>query len=418
MCDDFDVVTSVDQGMVVFMGLDKSTKKLTPIVDANGHHTARWKNVSDRSPESERALLEASQLDSFSVLLDVTAEEPELAIRPESLVGLIGVSQETLEEYGLGDLNPRQVEILADAGLSIDEALTVAEKPVRRFDQKETTAIIKSTLKDAFPDTKFSVKGSRGTGYGYLDVYWKGGPTTKQVEQEAGQFQSSYFEGMDDSTRQIDTTVVKIDGEWTPARFTDKGVSVHRIADFDEAAAIEETLGEPNLTVSMNGFYQHCSSCGSTLEDGGAAYYNSEFDARGVGHCSKACHAVGLEAAGATAADFGGQSRPPAEKSSFTSMAQVKKHAQPGTRITSDPTFRYGSGHRAADKGWSGTIEKINSSAIWVDIDKDPNETPNPMRRRRLRRIDWPAGHEVEFVGGPNTIQMSGSMGVTSFTFE
>lgn len=391
------------------MAHDKSDLTRTPIVTKDGVRSARWKNLSkDRSDEFNEAVLGAAALDTtLAVQVDLTDDrEPQIMVRPEYLGDIDGVSQETLNEYGLGALNPRQVSVLTEAGMSIDEALTVADRPTQHFDQKQTTKAIKDELKTAFPDTKFSVTGSRGTGYGYLDARWQGGPTEAQVKEITGKYQSSYFDGWDDSNRTMNTTVAKVDGEWAPVRYTDKGVSHNRTADFNEVRSIEETLGEPNLRLSSNGGYQHCSSCGDTMDHGGLAY-TSDYDTRGIGQCSKSCHAVALEAVGVTAEQLGGTAPQPPPKSSFKSFAEAKRAAVPGTRISMTTEFR--PGNKPLDEhDWSGTIEKVNSTGVWIARDDKPEGS-------RLQRVSWPETSSVSMVGGANTFRSSNWSGEASY---
>jgi len=57
---------------------------------------------------------------------------------------------------------------------------------------------IRAALKIAFPATKFSVTGSRGTGYGWSRVSWTDGPSDQRVRACVAPFFGSYFDGMDD----------------------------------------------------------------------------------------------------------------------------------------------------------------------------------------------------------------------------
>lgn len=72
---------------------------------------------------------------------------------------------------------------------------------------KETGAVIRAALKAAWPATKFSLRGSRGTGYGWYSLSWTDGPTESQVRELTDSFRSSYFDGMDDSTHTIPATM-------------------------------------------------------------------------------------------------------------------------------------------------------------------------------------------------------------------
>lgn len=64
----------------------------------------------------------------------------------------------------------------------------------------ESAKVLKATLVAAFPKTKFSVKLSRGTGYGSVTVRWADGPTVQAVDAIARSFEGKGFDGMTDST--------------------------------------------------------------------------------------------------------------------------------------------------------------------------------------------------------------------------
>lgn len=64
----------------------------------------------------------------------------------------------------------------------------------------ESAKILKAMLRKTFPATKFSVRLSRGTGYGNCHVTWTDGPTVARVEQVTDLFEGKGFDGMTDST--------------------------------------------------------------------------------------------------------------------------------------------------------------------------------------------------------------------------
>lgn len=64
---------------------------------------------------------------------------------------------------------------------------------------KATAAALRKALRIMFPKAKFSVTMARGTAYGWLDVNWTDGPTTDEVDQVCARFESSRFDGYDDS---------------------------------------------------------------------------------------------------------------------------------------------------------------------------------------------------------------------------
>lgn len=99
----------------------------------------------------------------------------------------------------------------------------------------DTGKAIRRALRDAFPGVKFSLRGSRGTGYGWFSLSWTDGPTTTQVDQVTHSFRSSYFDGMDDSTHQIPATMYAgDDGVIREHRYSCHGVNTSR--DYSEQA--------------------------------------------------------------------------------------------------------------------------------------------------------------------------------------
>ena len=101
----------------------------------------------------------------------------------------------------------------------------------------ETGKEIRRALRLAFPGVKFSLRGSRGTGYGWFSLSWTDGPTASQVDAITNGFRSSYFDGMDDSTHQIPATMyADDDGVIRERRFACHGVNTQR--DYSDAATM------------------------------------------------------------------------------------------------------------------------------------------------------------------------------------
>lgn len=99
----------------------------------------------------------------------------------------------------------------------------------------ETGKAIRRALREAFPGVKFSLRGSRGTGYGWFSLSWEDGPTFRQVDAVTNGFRSSYFDGMDDSTHSIPATMYAgADGVVREHRFHCSGVNTQR--DYSDAA--------------------------------------------------------------------------------------------------------------------------------------------------------------------------------------
>lgn len=78
----------------------------------------------------------------------------------------------------------------------------------RRLSAKETASLIRRQLKARYPAVTFSVRTeSRGT----INIRWMDGPTAKQVDAIAGQFEGKGFDGMIDLEYHISGWIV--DGE-------------------------------------------------------------------------------------------------------------------------------------------------------------------------------------------------------------
>lgn len=68
----------------------------------------------------------------------------------------------------------------------------------------ETSKLLKRELAKRFPATRFSVRLSRGTGWGNCHVSWTDGPTVKLVREVTRPFEGEGFDGSTDSTYHID----------------------------------------------------------------------------------------------------------------------------------------------------------------------------------------------------------------------
>jgi hypothetical protein len=93
----------------------------------------------------------------------------------------------------------------------------------------DTGKAIRRALREAFPGVKFSLRGSRGTGYGWFSLGWTDGPTDDQVRALTFGFQSSYFDGMDDGNHSIPATMyADPDGVIREHRYSCRGVNGSR----------------------------------------------------------------------------------------------------------------------------------------------------------------------------------------------
>jgi hypothetical protein len=68
----------------------------------------------------------------------------------------------------------------------------------------ETAKLVRISLKNKFPGVKFSVRSSVYSGGASIDVSWVLGPTTKEVDAVAGQYESASFDGSIDMETRYD----------------------------------------------------------------------------------------------------------------------------------------------------------------------------------------------------------------------
>ena len=68
----------------------------------------------------------------------------------------------------------------------------------------ETAKLVRIALKKNFPGVKFSVRSSVYSGGASIDVSWVLGPTTKEVDAVAGQYESADFDGSIDMETHYD----------------------------------------------------------------------------------------------------------------------------------------------------------------------------------------------------------------------
>ena len=84
------------------------------------------------------------------------------------------------------------------------------------FTTKETAAQMRKALREAFPATKFSVRMSRGTGYGWFDLTWADGPSTTQVQQVTDRFRDQRFDSMSDSYVPVEARLYAVEDHEMP----------------------------------------------------------------------------------------------------------------------------------------------------------------------------------------------------------
>ncbi len=116
--------------------------------------------------------------------------------------------------------------------------MTTSTQPIRYISLDDTLALFRAELKASFPGVKFSVKRSRGTGYGWVSVRWVDGPAYDDVNAIASKYEGSGFDGSTDSSYSIEHDV---NGE--RVRYGTKGINCSReISPEREAKALRAVL--------------------------------------------------------------------------------------------------------------------------------------------------------------------------------
>ena len=95
---------------------------------------------------------------------------------------------------------------------------------VTRISTNDTAKMIRQTLKNSFPATKFSVRGHKYAGGSSINIYWTDGPLQKDVDSIVKLYEGASFDGMTDSKSYHNSFVI-LEGSTLP-------VQVHYGADF------------------------------------------------------------------------------------------------------------------------------------------------------------------------------------------
>lgn len=62
----------------------------------------------------------------------------------------------------------------------------------------ETAKLVRTALKQKFPGVKFAIRSKTYSGGASIDIHWQDGPTTKQVEAVAEEYEGADFDSMQD----------------------------------------------------------------------------------------------------------------------------------------------------------------------------------------------------------------------------
>ena len=81
-----------------------------------------------------------------------------------------------------------------------------------RLKAAEGSKLLKATLAREFPGTKFSVRMSRGTAYGSIDIRYENGPSFEDVDAIASGFEGKSFDGSIDLEYHKETSYCPVHG--------------------------------------------------------------------------------------------------------------------------------------------------------------------------------------------------------------
>ena len=103
-----------------------------------------------------------------------------------------------------------------------------AALPVVDVSLDETIRLMKRELALTFPGVTFSIRRSRGTGYGWVWVAWTDGPTVSQVRAVTDAYEGARFDGMTDSEHPVEHTSARGDGTVVRLRYGTRGINTER----------------------------------------------------------------------------------------------------------------------------------------------------------------------------------------------
>ena len=132
----------------------------------------------------------------------------------------------------------------------------------------DTAKIIRKALKEAFPDTKFSVRCKSYSGGSSIRVCWTDGPISSDVNEVVSRFQGSWFDGMQDLKYYRTHMFQGQEVHWGPDYvFADRTVSA-AFVDGVKASYAELTAHERYKLLCETGVIWHASmKDGTSLND-------------------------------------------------------------------------------------------------------------------------------------------------------
>jgi len=177
-----------------------------------------FKIRGDQNPESIRSLGNGCVVTGGSASFDIVFAKGTISRGiPESIIrgvqwrisdGELANEDEIQHALAYAELESRRKEKSdkeeAQAKEECRKAFLSAHPELTPVDPEKYDSLTKGSknlrreLKDAFPETKFSVRSSSFSGGDDINVNWTDGPTTEEVEKISGKYQQGNFNGMED----------------------------------------------------------------------------------------------------------------------------------------------------------------------------------------------------------------------------
>jgi hypothetical protein len=117
------------------------------------------------------------------------------------------------------------------------------------IDIKETVGLVRQSLKEAFPATRFSVRRGAGSCWNYIDVRWINGPTRLQVGEITGRFVDHERIGYDELYAPPNVVVFRMEnGRPVPLRFAAALISLYDTFERQGGAESADVAPQPSPT--------------------------------------------------------------------------------------------------------------------------------------------------------------------------
>jgi len=92
----------------------------------------------------------------------------------------------------------------------------------------DTLRLLKRELRLVFPETRFSIRRSRGTGYGWVHVEWTDGPLGSDVQVITDAYAGAGFDAMTDAEHGVEHLGANGAGQVERIQYGTRGINIHR----------------------------------------------------------------------------------------------------------------------------------------------------------------------------------------------